>query len=63
MEKNIEIFVEMTKEEAWSYAQFLKRVGFNEYRQNAESEEQAYLMIQTGERVRKALADKGIAPR
>jgi hypothetical protein len=63
MDNNIEIFVEMTEEEAWAYAQFLKRVGFNEYRQNAESEEQAYLMIQTGERVRKALADKGIAPR
>jgi len=63
MDNQIEISVAMTDEEAWAYAQFLKRVGLNDYKTNAENEAEAYLMLQVGEKVRKALADKGYSPR
>jgi hypothetical protein len=32
---NINLSVELTEQEAWDYAQFLKRVGFSEFRTNA----------------------------
>jgi hypothetical protein len=63
MDNQIEISVAMTEEEAWAYAQFLKRVGLNDYKTNAENEAEAYLMLQVGEKVRKALAEKGYSPR
>jgi hypothetical protein len=63
MDNQIEISVAMTDEEAWAYAQFLKRVGLNDYKTNAENEAEAYLMLQVGEKVRKALAEKGYSPR
>jgi hypothetical protein len=63
MDNQIEISVAMTDEEAWAYAQFLKRVGLNDYKTNAQNEAEAYLMLQVGEKVRKALAENGYSPR
>lgn len=63
MDNKIEISVAMTDEEAWAYAQFLKRAGLSDYKTNAENEAEAYLMMQVGEKVRKALAEKGYSPR
>jgi hypothetical protein len=55
--------VVLTEEQAWEFAQFLKRVCFNEYRTNATSNEEAYNMRGAGELIRRALADAGYAPR
>ena len=55
--------VELNRDQAWALAQFLKRVGYSDYRNLAVDADEAYVMVDAGERVRKALAESGIAPR
>ncbi len=62
-ESIVEITVTLTDAEAWQFAQFLKRACFSDYRGHAISEAEAYQMIDAGERIRRALAEKGYAPR
>lgn len=59
----IQLEMELTKEAAWDLAQFLKRVGWREFRINAADDDEAYRMRDAAELVRKALAEKGFAPR
>ncbi|MGH8178556.1 MAG: DUF7706 family protein [Steroidobacter sp.] len=61
--KTIEITVMLTADQAWEFAQFLKRVSFREYRNNATCDDEAYLMRDAGELIRDALAEQGYAPR
>jgi hypothetical protein len=49
--------------EAWDLAQFLKRVGFSDFRVNAGDNDDAYRMIGVAEKVRGALARAGYALR
>jgi hypothetical protein len=60
---HVEITVTLTDVEAWQFAQFLKRACFSDYRSHATSEAEAYQMINAGERIRRALANQGYAPR
>lgn len=60
--KSVEITVAFTDAQAWELAQFLKRVSFREYRNNATCDDEAYLMRDAGEIIRSALAEKGYAP-
>ena len=62
-EHHVEITVTLTDAEAWQFAQFLKRACFSDYRSHATSEAEAYQMINAGERLRRALAEQGYAPR
>jgi hypothetical protein len=62
-ERRVEITVVLTDAEAWQFAQFLKRACFSDYRAHATSEAEAYQMIDAGEHIRRALADRGYAPR
>ena len=62
-EKAVTITVELTDTEAWELAQFLKRVGWSEWRNNATSDDEAYLMRDGCEKVQRALAQVGFAPR
>ena len=55
--KTVEIQVTLTDTQAWEFAQFLKRVCFSEYRNNATSDEEAYHMRDAGEQIRRALAE------
>ncbi len=55
--------VELTDAEAWNLAQFLKRVGFSDFRTNAQDDAEAYAMRDAADRVRVALAEAGYAPR
>lgn len=57
------IEVELPDDLALALAQFLKRVGYNDYLELAVDKQQAYEMVDAGEKVRAALADKGYAPR
>lgn len=57
------IEVELSDEQAWALAEFLKRVGFSDVRPLAVDEREAYDMIYAGEKVRAALSEKGYAPR
>lgn len=55
--------VEMTPAEAWALAQFVKRVGWQEVRANAVSDDDAYTMRQALEKVREALNREGYSVR
>ncbi len=61
--KIVSVTVELTDAEARNLAQFLKRVGFSDFRGNAQDESEAYAMRDAADRVRVALADAGYAPR
>lgn len=59
----VPVQVELTTDEAWDYAQFLKRVGFSDYMGNAQDRNEAFRMMAVGEKFRAALADAGFSPR
>jgi hypothetical protein len=61
--RTITLSARLTDAEAWNLAQFLKRVGFSEFRSNARDEQEAYAMRDAADIIRKALADAGYAPR
>lgn len=61
--KTITITVELTDAEALAYAQFLKRVGWREYRNNAVNDDETELMRDAGGKIREALSEQGYAPR
>ena len=63
MTDHVTIQCTMTDAEAWSLAQFLKRVGFSEFRALATADAEAYDMQTAGIQVAKALRDAGYAPR
>jgi hypothetical protein len=62
-EQTIEITVILTDAQAWEFAQFLKRACFSDYRSHATSEAETYHMIDAGEHIRRALAERGYEPR
>lgn len=59
----IDLYVGLSMEQALALAQFLKRVGIDDYRALAADQDEAWLMLDAGERVRAALREVGIAPR
>jgi hypothetical protein len=63
MEPVVDLAFYLTPAEALALAQFLKRVGVDDYRRLAVDRDEAWLMLDAGERVRTALATAGYAPR
>ena len=61
--EHVTLHLELSDENAWALAQFLKRLGFSDCRELAVSEEEAWQMIRAAEAVRAALAEQGYAPR
>lgn len=62
--KRVKIAFELTEDEAWHLAQFLKRQMFDDFQSKASrGDEEAYAMRDSAERVRDALAEAGYAPR
>jgi hypothetical protein len=61
--EHVRIELDLTAEDAWDLAQFLKRVGYQEFRVNAADDDEAYRMRDAANLVRKALAQSGFAPR
>lgn len=59
----INVPLELTAQEAEALAQFFKRVGWQEMRQNAVDDDEAYGVRDAIYRVQKALADVGFNPR
>lgn len=57
------IVVELPDEEAQALAQFVKRVGWYEVRENAANEEEAHMMIASLNKLRRGLAEAGYCPR
>lgn len=64
MDQNlITVRVQLHPDQAWALAQLVKRIGFSDCRALAQNDEQAYHMVYAAERLRRALAAAGIAPR
>lgn len=61
--KRIKVAFELTEDEAWHLAQFLKRQIFDDFQSKAQGKEEAYAMRDSAEKVRDALAEAGYAPR
>lgn len=63
MQRTLRIEIELSGEEAWALAQFLKRAGYDHYRRLAQDDEEGDKMRDAGERVRRVLSEAGCAPR
>lgn len=59
----MEFTLELTDEQAWALAQYLKRIGYADYREKSASDDEAWEMRAAGEALRAALAEQGMAPR
>lgn len=57
------ITVILSTHQAWAFAQFLKRVGVDNYAALAQDRQEAYTMREAGEAIREELARAGYAPR
>ena len=55
--------LDATPEQLWALAQFVKRVGWSEMRQNAVDEDETAEMRAGLEALQKALGEAGFAPR
>ena len=55
--------IELTEGQAMALAQFMKRVGWDEWRRKAVDDAEAHLMRDACDKLSKALADRGFAPR
>lgn len=53
----------ITEQEAYAFAQFLKRVQFDDFRRRAVDDEDAYEMQAAAGKIRNALAEAGFSPR
>lgn len=54
---------ELSDGEAHALAQFVKRIGWSEIRENAADETEAYVMRDALAALRRGLAEAGFAPR
>ena len=59
----VTVTFELTSQEALALAQFVKRVGWSEFRQNAVDDDEAYVIRDAVDRVAVGLAQVGFAPR
>jgi len=53
----------MTEQQAYAFAQYLKRLQFDDLRRRAVDDEDAYEMQAAAGKIRSALADAGFSPR
>ena len=63
MNETITLHLELPDLEALALAQFVKRVGWQEFRQNAVDEDEAYMIRAAIEKLQDALAQSGYSPR
>ncbi|MCQ8118431.1 DUF7706 family protein [Methylomonas rosea] len=57
------LLVQVSDQEAWDLAQFLKRVGYSDFRSNAVDDEEAYRMLAAAAKVSRSLGSLGYGPR
>lgn len=63
MQTNPTITVTLTRAQAWAFAEFLKRVGLDEFAALAVDQEEALAMLNAAAAIRQELAQAGYAPR
>lgn len=59
----IDLSLDLDETQALALAQFVKRIGWSEIRQNAVDDNEAYLMRDALDMLSKSLAGEGFAPR
>ena len=59
----INLTFELTDDQAYALAQFVKRCGWQEWRQNAVDDVEAYLMRDAFDELARALKDSGFSSR
>ncbi|MGK3119324.1 hypothetical protein QZH44_16805 [Pseudomonas corrugata] len=57
------VFAEFERAEIWALARLVKRLGFNDCRANAVSDDEAYMMTDALAKLQRFLAGAGVAPR
>jgi hypothetical protein len=62
-QKMVSFTLEMTEQEAWALAQYLKRSHWGQYRANAVSDDDAYVMRDALFILSDALDEIGMSPR
>jgi hypothetical protein len=63
MTSTVAITLELSDAQAWSLAQFVKRVGWSEFRANAQDNDEAYEIRDAVDQLQKCLNEAGFAPR
>lgn len=63
MQTTVTITVTLSDAQAEAFAQFLKRVGLDDYTALAINRQEAYTMLAAGEAIREELRQAGYAPR
>lgn len=63
MDTPVTVSMALTDDQALALAQFVKRVGWSEFRNNAVDDNEAATIRSAVEVLQKALADAGYAPR
>lgn len=63
MNTEFQLEATLTDADCEALAQFLKRAGFSDFRSCAVDDAEAYAMRDAAEKIRRALADAGFAPR
>lgn len=62
-EAHLILTVELTERQAMALAQFVKRVGWTEFRANAIDNDEAYLIREAVDAVQRELRVQGYSPR
>lgn len=63
MAEKVRIEAELEADQAWAFAEFLKRALPEDFEKRAGDREEAALMWEAGLSIQRALADQGFAPR
>jgi dissimilatory sulfite reductase (desulfoviridin) alpha/beta subunit len=61
--KTVTVTLELSDAHAWALAQFVKRVGWQEFRSNAADDDEAHAIRDAVDLLQKALKESGYAPR
>lgn len=63
MKQQVTVTTDLSSDEAWDLAQFLKRAGLRDFRDHAKNDAEAYRMMLAAGKVARALAESGYDPR
>jgi dissimilatory sulfite reductase (desulfoviridin) alpha/beta subunit len=61
--KTIRVSVDLSDAQAWALAQFVKRVGWQEFRSNAQDDDEAHAIRDAVDVLQKAFKEAGYSPR
>jgi hypothetical protein len=60
---NIKIAIELNQEDAWCFAEVLKRAGIDDYKRLSKTEEEAYRAMSAADKIKESLSQSGVNTR